>query len=71
MGVPDHIGYDFTVRARPLRAPHDPDEQRRQRSSTGSSRAEPSATAIAIKPPKSGFDLNYQAAIDWTTPTLQ
>src|SRR6185312_9649812 len=25
---------------------------------------------IAIKPPKSGFDLNWQGAIDWTTPTL-
>ncbi|HSS37727.1 MAG TPA: hypothetical protein VLT58_03060 [Polyangia bacterium] len=28
-------------------------------------------TNIATKPPKSGFDLNVQAAIDWTTPTLQ
>ena len=70
LGVPDHIGYDFTSGHTHCAPPTTQMNSvaafvnRFLKGGTGS-------TDIAIKPPKSGFDLNVQAAIDWTTPTLQ
>jgi hypothetical protein len=68
MGVPDHIGYDFT-------SGHKHCDGSKQTASVNAFvdkflKGGTSSTNIAIKPPKSGFDLNYQAVIDWTTPTL-
>jgi len=69
MGVADHIGYDFTSGHKHCVPPTT------QQSSVNAFvdrflKSGTTAPNIAIKPPKSGFDLNYQAVIDWTTPTL-
>ena len=69
LGVPDHIGYDFTSGHKHCGPPAT------QQTSVNAFvdkflKGGTSSTSIAIKPPKSGFDLNYQAVIDWTTPTL-
>jgi hypothetical protein len=70
MGVADHIGYDFTSGHGHCQPPTTQQNSvktfadRFLKGGTG-------ATNVAIKPPKSGFDLNWQAEIDWTTPTLQ
>jgi hypothetical protein len=70
LGVADHIGYDFTSGHGHCQAPATQknsinafvDHFLKDKTST--------STAIAIKPPKSGFDLDYSKAIDWSTPTL-
>ncbi len=70
LGVGDHIGYDFTSGHGHCQAPATQIASvktfvdRFLKGGTG-------ATNIAIKPPKTSFDLNYSAVIDWTTPTLQ
>jgi len=69
LGVADHIGYDFTSGHSHCQAPATQqnsinafvDHFLKDKTST--------STAIAIKPPKSGFDLT--ADYDWTAPTLQ
>ena len=69
MGVADRIGYDFTSGHGHCAAPA---------TQTTSVKAfvdkflkgGTSSTDIAIKPPKSGFNLDMTTAIDWTTPTL-
>ncbi|HVT08815.1 MAG TPA: hypothetical protein VHO67_15260, partial [Polyangia bacterium] len=70
LGVPDRVGYDFTSGHGHCAPPAT------QMNSVAAFvnrflKGGTSSTDIAIKPPKSGFDLNFQAAIDWTTPTLQ
>jgi hypothetical protein len=70
LGVADHIGYDFTSGHNHCAAPTTQQNSvktfadRFLKGGTG-------ATSIAIKPPKSGFDLNWQGVVDWTAPTLQ
>jgi hypothetical protein len=70
MGVPDHIGYDFTGNHSHCSAPATQVASvktfvdRFLKGGTG-------ATNIAIKPNNSVFDLDYTKVIDWTTPTLQ
>jgi len=69
LGVADHIGYDFTSGHGHCAAPTTQknsinafaDHFLKDKTST--------STAIAIKPPKSGFDLTVD--YDWTAPTLQ
>ncbi|HEX7509529.1 MAG TPA: hypothetical protein VF550_22355 [Polyangia bacterium] len=68
LGVADNIGYDFTSGHNHCAAPTTQQNSvktfadRFLKGGTG-------ATNVAIKPPKSGFDLT--ADFDWTTPTLQ
>jgi len=70
LGVGDHIGYDFTSGHGHCQAPATQIASvktfvdRFLKGGTG-------ATTVAIKPPKTSFDLNYSAVINWTTPTLQ
>jgi hypothetical protein len=70
LGVADHIGYDFTSGHSHCAAPATQIASvktfvdRFLKDGTG-------ATNVAIKPPKSGFDLDVSKVIDWTTPTLQ
>jgi len=69
-GVPDNIGYDFTSDHTHCSAPATQVASvktfvdRFLQGGTG-------ATKVAIKPPKSGFDLDASKVIDWTTPALQ
>jgi hypothetical protein len=69
MGVPDRIGYDFTSGHGHCQPPTT------QKNSVNAFvdkflKGGTSSSAIAIKPPKSGFNLDMTTAIDWTTPTL-
>jgi hypothetical protein len=71
LGVEDRIGYDFTTgHAHCSAAPSQTasvnafaDKFLKDKPDTN--------TAIAIKPPANGFDLDETKAIDWTAPTLQ
>jgi hypothetical protein len=68
LGVADHIGYDFTSGHSHCSAP----QTQLNSINTFVNRflkGQSTTTNIAIKPPKSGFDL--AADFDWTTPTLQ
>jgi len=72
LGVADHIGYDFTSISNQQHC--SPPSQQKQSAMTFVQRflqGGTGATNVAIKPPKSGFDLMWMDAIDWTTPTLQ
>jgi hypothetical protein len=70
MGIEDHIGFDFTSGHTHCQA---------AASQTASAKAfvdkflkgQTADTNIAIKPTKSGFQLDPSTVIDWTTPTLQ
>lgn len=72
LGVADHLGYDFTSPSGQSHcsppASHQASvktfAQRFLQGGTGT-------TNVAIKPSKSGFDLNWMGSVDWTTPTLQ
>jgi len=70
LGVADHIGYDFTSGHGHCAAPAAQTASVKTfvdkylKGGTG-------ASNVAIKPPKSGFDLDATKVIDWTTPTLQ
>ena len=70
MGVPDHIGYDFTGGHSHCQAASSQTTavkafvDRFLKDGTG-------ATNIAVKPTSSKFDLDTTKVIDWTTPTLQ
>ena len=68
LGVTDHIGYDFTSGHSHCAAPT---TQVNSVAAFVNRFLKDGTTApnIAIKPPKSGFDLT--ADFDWTTPTLQ
>ena len=71
MGVPDHIGYDFTSGHSHCGPPDDSNRPASRRSSTGSSRGTSTTSNVAIKPPRHQLQSERdQAAIDWTTPTL-
>ena len=70
MGVADHIGYDFTSGHSHCAAPATQVASVKafvDRFLKGGT----TSPNVAIKPPKSGFDLDYTKVIDWTTPTLQ
>jgi hypothetical protein len=70
MGVADHIGYDFTSGHSHCAAPATQVASVKafvDRFLQGGT----TSPSVAIKPPKSGFDLDYAKVIDWTTPTLQ
>jgi hypothetical protein len=70
LGVADHIGYDFTSGHSHCAAPATQVASvktfvdRFLKDGTGSPN-------VAIKPPKTSFDLNYASVVNWTTPTLQ
>ena len=70
LGVANAIGYDFTSGHKHCMPP-----TTQQNSVTAFVKrflqGGTTDPGIAIKPPKSGFDLNWQGAINWTTPTLQ
>lgn len=70
LGVPHNLGYDFTSNH-----PHcSPPATQQQSVSAYVTRFLQGGTTdpnVAIKPPSTSFDLNWQGAIDWTTPTLQ
>jgi hypothetical protein len=70
MGVPNNIGYDFTSNH-----PHcGPPATQMNSVNAFVNRFLKGGTTppnIAIKPPDTSFDLNWQADITWTTPTLQ
>ncbi|HEY4185489.1 MAG TPA: hypothetical protein VGP07_10490 [Polyangia bacterium] len=69
MGVADHIGYDFTSNSGQAHCGPPATQkasvatfvQKFLQGGTG-------ASNVAIKPPKSSFDLNWQAVVDWTPP---
>ena len=69
LGVPHNLGYDFTSNH-----PHcQPPATQQQSVSAYVKRFLQGGTTdpnVAIKPPSTTFDLNWQGAIDWTTPTL-
>jgi hypothetical protein len=70
MGVADHIGYDFTGGHSHCGPPATQTASVKtfvDRFLKGTS----TTSNVAIKPSGTSFDLNYQAVIDWTTPTLQ
>jgi hypothetical protein len=70
MGVPNNIGYDFTGGHSHCGAPATQIASVKafvDRFLKGGT----TNPNIAIKPSASNFDLNFAAAIDWTTPTLQ
>jgi hypothetical protein len=70
LGVPSNIGYDFTSNH-----PHcGPPAQQMTSVTTYANRFLKGGTTtpnVAIKPPDTSFDLNWQANVDWTAPTLQ
>jgi hypothetical protein len=68
MGVADNIGYDFTSGHNHCAA-HTTQQNSVKTFADRFLKGGTGATNIAIKPPKSGFDLT--ADFDWTTPTLQ
>ena len=70
LGVPSNIGYDFTSNHNHC-AP--PTTQMNSVTAYANKFFKGGTTnpSVAIKPPDTSFDLNWQAAIDWTTPTLQ
>jgi len=67
MGVADHIGYDFTSNHNHCQAPATQQQsvatfvKRFLQGGTG-------ATSVAIKPPTTSYDFNWQADVDWTPP---
>jgi hypothetical protein len=70
MGVADHIGYDFTSGHAHCAAPATQVASVKafvDRYLKGGT----TSPNVAIKPPKTTFDLNYSAVINWTTPILQ
>jgi hypothetical protein len=70
LGVPDHIGYDFTSGHTHCQAAASQTASvktfvdRYLKGGTGSS-------SVAIKPTSTKFNLDTASVIDWTTPTLQ
>lgn len=70
MGFDDRIGFDFTTGHGHCQAP-----QQQQTSVTQFVnkflKGMDADTNIMIEPPSNGFDLDYQAKIDWDTPSLQ
>ena len=69
MGVPSNIGYDFTSNHAHCSAP----TTQQNSIATFVTRFLKGGTTppnIAIKPPSTTFDLNWQADVPWTNPTL-
>lgn len=69
-GVPDHLGYDFTSNHGHCAA-----AQSQKDAATAFVdrflKGKDAKTEIVVEPQEGSFDLNWQANIDWETPTLQ
>lgn len=72
LGIPNNIGFDFTSPANQAHCSPPSSHQASVKAFvTRYLQGGTAATNVAIKPSKSGFDLMWMDAIDWTTPTLQ